>query len=281
MTVRVSHAERREGGRVWGASAVYVAGGRSASLEQFAAAYAGDGAEMTGLQVLDEFQTVSGPIVLVPLTELGLAYDAMLTQAFAVDPELPLGSGWPPIAIGFDARPKHDPARLEILATDMDSLFRDLSDDPERVSGARGAGLPATAFGQNGGVALASENTDGVGIDAFVLLAGGRRSDLRIGGRSLDGEAGTLDSRGSNVAVVVVDRPASPRGLRALAEVAVEGLQTIGRSERCVALAVSSAAPLTTAGSLRRSLASGELPSRTQFAVVSIVAAASRRALGA
>jgi hypothetical protein len=88
-------------GRVAGIG-VFPRGDKLTALELYRVAYAGDGAEMTGVQVIDEFETMSGPVLLSDTTSLGEIYDAALTMAFARSAELEIGSGWPPVAIGLD-----------------------------------------------------------------------------------------------------------------------------------------------------------------------------------
>lgn len=88
-------------GRVAGIG-VFPRGDKLTALELNRVAYAGDGAEMTGVQVMDEFETMSGPVLLSDTTSLGEIYDAALTMAFARSAELEIGSGWPPVAIGLD-----------------------------------------------------------------------------------------------------------------------------------------------------------------------------------
>ncbi|MCC6745119.1 MAG: hypothetical protein IT175_14755 [Acidobacteria bacterium] len=93
---------RNRAGRVVGAG-IFPRGDKATGLELARIAYAGDGAEMTGVQVADEFETMSGPILVSAVTSLGEIYDAALTMAFERSADLEIGSGWPPVAIGLDA----------------------------------------------------------------------------------------------------------------------------------------------------------------------------------
>jgi len=120
MTLAIRDIRNPEG-RVVGAG-IFPAGAMPAGLELYRAAYAGDGAELTGLQVLDEFETMSGPVIVCPVTSLGEAYDAALTLAFARSADLEIGSGWPPVAIGLDATIPIDAsglARATVLDVDV------------------------------------------------------------------------------------------------------------------------------------------------------------------
>lgn len=92
---------RTPAGRVAGIG-VFPRGDKVTGLELYRVSYAGDGAEMTGVQVIDEFETMSGPVLLSDTTSLGETYDAALTMAFARNADLEIGSGWPPVAIGLD-----------------------------------------------------------------------------------------------------------------------------------------------------------------------------------
>ncbi|MBK6426826.1 MAG: hypothetical protein IPF82_11710 [Blastocatellia bacterium] len=92
-------------------------------LELYRAAYAGDGAEMTGVQVMDEFETMSGPVLMAATTSLGEVYDVALTMAFARSAELEIGSGWPPVVIGIDL----------LIPVGLSSVTRAQSGDVEAI----------------------------------------------------------------------------------------------------------------------------------------------------
>ncbi len=82
---------------------IFPRGEETAKLELYRVAYAGDGAELTGVQVIDEFETMSGPVMISAVSSLGATYDAALTMAFERSADLDIGSGWPPVVIGLDA----------------------------------------------------------------------------------------------------------------------------------------------------------------------------------
>ena len=63
---------------------------------------------LLGNGVVDEFRTISGPILLAPSPLLGGIYDAGLQLADARDAEAPIDQGWPPLTVGIDvAAPDH------------------------------------------------------------------------------------------------------------------------------------------------------------------------------
>ncbi len=57
---------------------------------------------LLGQGVVDEFRTISGPILLSPTASIGGTYDAGMRLADARDLEAPIDQGWPPLTIGID-----------------------------------------------------------------------------------------------------------------------------------------------------------------------------------
>jgi hypothetical protein len=57
---------------------------------------------MLGNSVVDEFRTISGPILIAPSSMLGAVYDVGLRAADTRDPALPIDQGWPPLTVGID-----------------------------------------------------------------------------------------------------------------------------------------------------------------------------------
>jgi L-aminopeptidase/D-esterase-like protein len=267
----VVHVESERQGSRTGATAVYPRGLRPPALEVYPAAFAGDGAELTGVQVIEEFQTISGPIILAPVSELGTLYDAALSFAFERDEGLALGSGWPPIVVGFDDRPRHDVRAHRLAAAEAAALFREPAGAPRW--GEAGAGRGATAFGGSGGIAYASRPAGAGSVEAFVLLAGGLASDLTLqpaAGRARSAE----NPEGSNVAVLVTDLEVGPRGLGRIAAAGLGGLERVGRSARTLALAVSVGARITPPDAAsRRELARDDAPGAEAAAAEAVLAA--------
>lgn len=57
---------------------------------------------LLGNGVVDEFRTISGPVLIAPSPILGGAYDVGLRVADARDLEAPIDQGWPPLSVGID-----------------------------------------------------------------------------------------------------------------------------------------------------------------------------------
>jgi len=68
----------------------------------------GNFSALLGQGVVDEFRTISGPLLLAPADSIGGVYDAGMRLADARDVEAPIDQGWPPLTIGIDTR---SPAR--------------------------------------------------------------------------------------------------------------------------------------------------------------------------
>ena len=58
---------------------------------------------IAGNGVVDEFRTISGPVLLTPSALLGGIYDAGMLLAEERHVEAPIDTGWPPLTIGLDA----------------------------------------------------------------------------------------------------------------------------------------------------------------------------------
>ena len=57
---------------------------------------------LLGHGVVDEFRTISGPVLLAPRTIIGGIYDAGMRLADARDVEAPIDQGWPPLTVGIN-----------------------------------------------------------------------------------------------------------------------------------------------------------------------------------
>jgi hypothetical protein len=62
----------------------------------------GGGLPVLGQAVVEEFQTISAPVCLVPRALAGKVYDQGLARSFARDPEMGIDAGWPPLVVGVD-----------------------------------------------------------------------------------------------------------------------------------------------------------------------------------
>jgi hypothetical protein len=234
MIATVTFVRKDVADRTWRAFAIHPRGIRPPALELYAAAYAGDGAELTGTQVLDEFGTMSGPILVVPEQILGSAYDAALTFAFDRDADLAIGSGWPPLVVGLDE--DLGGAARGMDAADLAPLFR----ESERVSVAEG---PVK-------LGYATKKVGGTTIEAHAVV---RRSS-------------TLES--ICLVVLVTDASIGPRELRRLAGSALAWIGT--RFARRLSVAVSVAEPTRydPAQAARRVLDRGSLTAELETAAL-------------
>lgn len=64
---------------------------------------------LLGNSVVDEFRTISGPILITPSAMLGGVYDVGLHLADTRDPGLPIDQGWPPLTVGIDVAATEQP----------------------------------------------------------------------------------------------------------------------------------------------------------------------------
>lgn len=76
----------------------------NAAPGRFFAAFRTRGAftAMLGHSVLEEFRTISGPILLAPSSALGAVYDVGLRLGEERNVEAPIDQGWPPLTLGID-----------------------------------------------------------------------------------------------------------------------------------------------------------------------------------
>ena len=72
---------------------------------------------MLGQGVVDEFRTISGPILLSPSSAIGGIYDVGMLLADERDVDAPIDQGWPPLTIGIDTVPvdRSDSWQAELL----------------------------------------------------------------------------------------------------------------------------------------------------------------------
>lgn len=64
---------------------------------------------LLGNGVVDEFRTISGPILIAPSAILGGVYDVGLRLADARDLEAPIDQGWPPLTVGINVTAPEKP----------------------------------------------------------------------------------------------------------------------------------------------------------------------------
>jgi len=76
---------------------------------------------LLGNGVVDEYRTISAPILLAPAAIVGGIYDAGMRLADLRDVEAPIDQGWPPLTIGIDVKA---PDRNEQWRDDMRSALQ-------------------------------------------------------------------------------------------------------------------------------------------------------------
>jgi L-aminopeptidase/D-esterase-like protein len=215
MIATVIHVSKQEPEGSWGATAIYPGGVKPRRLELYAAAHFGNGAELTGIQVLDEFGTMSGPVLVVPESAVGIAYDGALSLAFERDEDLAIGSGWPPLVIPLET---FDGAG-SITAGDLGPLFAYRG---QRVPDGLDRGLRYPG----GGVGYAMQALRTLSCEAFVLA-----------------HDGLPDLGRQRVGIVVTDVAVGPRDLREIAAHAT-GVLSRQLDDRALTVAVSVATPI-------------------------------------
>ncbi len=70
---------------------------------------------LLGHAVIDEFATLSSPVLLGPAALAGKLYDAGLSLAHRRDPEMAVDLGWPPLVVGLDEPAPALPTRWQDL----------------------------------------------------------------------------------------------------------------------------------------------------------------------
>jgi D-aminopeptidase len=206
--------------------------------------------EVSGLNLVDDFGFVTGPIVATSLRALGRVHDAMISRLTRV----PLG--WPPIVVGLDDGRLME--RRGPLPTDEEvARALDAASDEKVEEGVVGAASGLVAFGYKSGVGSASRQVVGVNptytVGALALLNMGRREALRVGGAAArvapSASAAPPPLLGSAVIVVATDAPLDDRQCRLLATASLQGLGRLGAvpgtREGLVAYAVSTGVLMT------------------------------------
>ena len=75
---------------------------------------------LIGNGVVDEYRTISAPLLVCPTALLGKIYDAGMLLADRRDVDAPLDLGWPPLCMGIDVEP---PSRQLRLAANWQEQF--------------------------------------------------------------------------------------------------------------------------------------------------------------
>ena len=206
--------------------------------------------EVTGIQVLEDFNLMSAPIFLTNLSAVGRVYNAGITYGYERDTGLPTAAGWPPIVVGIDDRILNDIRKRRLTeAHALEAIKQASSTNP--AEGSVGAGAGAVAFGFKGGIGSSSRRIR-IGKDEFhvgvlSLVNHGDREDLTVDGLPLGRSMTELSSldhpHPSIVSILATDAPLLPHGLDRLTKNGMAGLMRGGGVTRpdtdCMVLSFS------------------------------------------
>jgi D-aminopeptidase len=279
--VRVSHLTLRANGTGvrpvrTGLTAIFTCPPDGNGTRPAAIVTVGGRTEITGLNFIDDFGFLTGPIVATSMRSFGRVYDAMLSRRTRV------ALGWPPIVVGFDDGRMNDQRRAVFTDEDVAKTLDEAADDrvPE---GAVGAAAGLVAFGFKSGVGSASRQV-AVGtashvVGTLVLLNLGRREALRLGGTAarleVKGPEGPSPLRGSALVVVATDVPLDDRQCHRVAETCLQGVGRLGAvplvREGLIACTISTGVLLTRND---RSAPQVEIPHSSEVAVAAVADAA-------
>lgn len=279
--VRVSHLTLRanEGGDRpvrTGLTAVFACPPDGNGTRPAAIVTVGGRTEMTGLNFIDDFGLLTGPIVATSMRSFGRVYDAMLSRRTRV------ALRWPPVVVGFDDARMNDQRRAVFTDEEVAKTLDEATDDivPE---GAVGAAAGLVAFGFKSGVGSASRQV-AVGtathvVGALVLLNLAPREALRLGGTAARLEVRVAERpsplRGSALVVVVTDLPLDDRQCQRVGASCLQGVGRLGAVPRVreglIACAISTGVLLTRND---RSAPEVEIPYSSEVAVAAAADAA-------
>lgn len=236
--VRVGHLTLRanEGGARpvrTGLTAVFTCPPDGNGARPAAIVTVGGRTEMTGLNFIDDFGFLTGPVVATSMRSFGRVYDAMLSRRTRV------ALGWPPLVVGFDDARMSDQRRAVFTAEEVAKTLDEATDDIV-AEGPVGAAAGLIAFGFKSGVGSTSRRV-AVGtvtcvVGSLVLLNLGHREALRLNGTAarLDVRGAERPSplRGSALVIVVTDLPLDDRQCQRVAATCLHGVGRLGAVPR-------------------------------------------------
>jgi D-aminopeptidase len=207
-------------------------------------------AEMTGLEVLEDFGQMSSPIFMTNAVSVGRVYNGAITYGYTRGKGLPTNGGWPPVVLSVDDRYLNNMRKRAIHERHaLEAIDRASSGMVEE--GTVGAGSGAMAFGFKGGIGTSSRRATTRGrahhVGVLTLANHGRRNELKIDGVAV-GRAITTPPPATNAfrsvaSVVATDAPMTPRQLNELAKRAGRGLMQTGGlidpEESCIVVSFS------------------------------------------
>ena len=221
--VLVGHVSIRDGAVNTGATVVMPSGATQTSIP-WGVHTVGSNLEITGLAVIEDFGLLRSPIFIAPLISVGRIYDGALTYSFSLSKGLPVGSGWPPVIIGFDDQALCDPRERTLQSNHALEAIQAARPGPV-VQGSEGAGTAAVAFGYKGGIGTASRTITTGGltwtIGILSLAHQGKPDDLGAANGGITNDSPAV------ISVVATDAPLVPLHLNDLAERAASGWDRI------------------------------------------------------
>lgn len=196
-----------------------------------------------GLTQIAELGELEAPVVLTGTFGLGAAHEGVLRWLLARDPTLGRSTTVNPVVLECNDGRLHDlrtlAVRPEHVVAALDLAEASGAGSPVQ-EGAVGAGHGMVAFGWKGGIGTASAHVDdGVWrarLGCLVLTNMGRREQLRVRGRPVEGDLADGDladdnpADGSALVLLATDAPLDARQLGRLARRAQNGLARTGVS---------------------------------------------------
>lgn len=195
------------------------------------------GDELTGLAMVEDFGTLSTPLMLVPTPAVGRVYDGLLTYGFGIDGGLPEDAGWPPAVVALDGVPWPAVALHASNGEDQATVAVATASAAPPAEGQVGIGRGLAAFGARAGVGNASRHlvegaVEGAVVGALVAANGGEPEALTMSGERIGPRLQLTPlpagRRRTIAAVIVTDAPLIPRQLDRLAQRAAFGFVRLG-----------------------------------------------------
>lgn len=164
--------------------------------------------EITGYAVTEDFSYLNSPILISNSSNLGIAYDAVLSYGF----ELGRAEIWPPIVLGVDDSYLNGWSASSVQDTDIIKLLKDASNQMVE-EGSVGIGLGLRAFDFKGGIGTSSRilTIEGRQFTVGALVASNHGNRGFNSERSSQEELeNSIDEKGSLTMVLATDLPLLP-----------------------------------------------------------------------
>jgi D-aminopeptidase len=169
----------------------------------------GEGLEITGFEVTEDFGYLNSPLIITNAFNLGKAYNAALSYGFT----LKRGEVWPPVVIGLNDSYLNEMGRECLEEGDILDTFRRATDGKVE-EGSVGAGTGLRALGAKGGVGTSSRRIF-IGEEEYtcgVLAASHFGNRGATNGKPPAEQAG--EDEGALILVTAMDVPLLPHQLQ-------------------------------------------------------------------